>query len=532
MRCKRVDPRLPRAKPGNASGSSRAARASRRSLLQSSLALGVSALAPRGALAGTVQQGVATPTSPQPDIVIVLTDDMRSTDWQALPQTRERLGARGVQFPNFFTTTPACSPSRTSILTGMYAHEHQVWLGDEKDRRADITGAATFGQLGLAARTIAVALHGAGYRTALVGKFLNDFGLDREIPLGWDDWHSTSSKDYEDFELNENGRVVQYHGADQYITDVLAAKAVELIADTPIEQPLFLYVAVKAPHGPAEPAPRHATAFQGARVDDDPSVGEADMRDKPAFLRRRKIENTDALNAEERRRLQSLLAVDDAVMRIADALEAGGRLDNAYIFVLSDNGYAMGQHRWPSKALPYDTVTRVGMLAVGPGFDSGVVDQRLAVTEDLAPTIAEAAGASFAHASGRSLLGNDMRSIVLLENRTAAGPTYQALRNEQWLYVEWGTGERERTTTRRTPISSKTHWPIGRGSRRSQRRSNWLASYTIVSCHSRLVPAARVVRPIGLPSRCDEAIAALGRACITGPMTYSSSGSEVASTSR
>jgi arylsulfatase A-like enzyme len=443
MRSERVDWRRHRAKSGIVSGSSRGTQATRRSLLQSSLALGVSALAWRGAPAGAAQQGPATPTSArQPDIVIILTDDMRSTDWQALPQTRERLGSLGVQFPNFFTTTPACSPSRTSILTGLYAHEHQLF-GDEKDRRADITGAATFERLGLAARTIAVALHDVGYRTALVGKFLNDFGLDREIPIGWDDWYSTSSKDYMDFELNENGHVVQYHGEDQYITDVLAAKAVELIADTPVEQPLFLYVAVKAPHGPAEPAPRHMAAFQDARVDDDPSVGEADMRDKPAFLRRRRIEDIDALNAEERRRLQSLLAVDEAVMRIADALEARGRLDHAYIFVLSDNGYAMGQHRWISKALPYDTITRVGMLAVGPGLGSGIVDQRLVVTEDLAPTIAEAAGASFPQASGRSLLGDDKRSIVLLENRTAEGRAYQALRNERWLYVEWGTGERE-----------------------------------------------------------------------------------------
>ena len=111
--------------------------------------------------------------------MVVVTDDMRSSDWQALPRTRELLGTRGVTFPNFFATTPVCAPSRASILTGLYAHAHGVWLGDDKDAKAGITSASMFEKFGLPERTIAGALHDAGYHTALVEKYLNRFGLNR-----------------------------------------------------------------------------------------------------------------------------------------------------------------------------------------------------------------------------------------------------------------------------------------------------------------------------------------------------------------
>jgi arylsulfatase A-like enzyme len=393
-----------------------------------------------------------------PDIVVVVTDDMRGTDWQALPQTQEILGSTGVTFPNYFVTTPACSPSRTSILTGLHAHEHGVWLGDEKDKDQnkdkdkEIKGAAVFEAQGLPDRTIAVALQNAGYRTALVGKYLNGFGFEHPIPIGWDDWCSTSSTRYVDFELNENGVEVEYRGEDQYGTDVLAAKAVETIAATPADQPLFLYFAPKAPHVPSTPAKRHLAAFQSARVKGDPSVNESDMSDKTAFLRKRSIERADALNEEERLRLQSLLAVDEAIVQIVEALEAAGRLGTTYIFVLSDNGYAMGQHRWLSKALPYDTVTRIPMIAFGPRFDAGVVDERLVTNCDIAPTLAELSGATLGDVSGQSLLSEDERSVVLLENRPAATVPYRALRSKDWLYVEWDSGERELYDYRTDPF--------------------------------------------------------------------------------
>jgi N-acetylglucosamine-6-sulfatase len=431
---------------------------SRRCLLRASLMLGMAPLGAssigRGTAAKTEQEASdpAVEASRSPDIVVVVTDDMRSTDWQALPQTQELLGSKGVTFPNFFVTTPACSPSRTSILTGLHAHEHGVWLGDDKDKDADINGASVFETQGLPSRTIAVALQNAGYRTALVGKYLNGFGFKQQIPLGWDAWYSTSSTRYVDFELNENGVPVEYRGEDQYGTDVLAARAIETITATPADQPLFLYFAPKAPHGPSTPASRHLDAFQGARVEGDPSVNENDVSEKPAFLRKRSIEPAAALNAKERLRLQSLLAVDEAIVQIVDALVAAGRFDRTYIFVLSDNGYAMGQHRWSSKALPYDTVTRIPMIAFGPMFDSGVVDQRLVTNCDIAPTLVELSGATLGGMSGQSLLSEDERTVVLLENRPAATVPYRALRSKDWLYVEWDSGERELYDYRTDPF--------------------------------------------------------------------------------
>ena len=385
--------------------------------------------------------------------MVVVTDDMRSSDWQALPRTRELLGARGVTFPNFFATTPVCSPSRASILTGLYAHAHGVWLGDDKDAKAGITSASMFEKFGLPERTIAVALHDAGYHTALVGKYLNRFGLNRSIPVGWDDWYSTSSTDYIDFEINVNGTPVEFRGDDQYLTDILTTKAVETIANTPVDQPLFLYFAPKAPHEPSIPAKRHASDFNDVHVEVDPSAGETDVSDKPAFLRSRSAEDVVALNDEERIRLQSLLAVDEAVAQIVEALETTGRMDNTYFFVLSDHGYAMGQHRWNTKALPYDTVTRVPMIACGPQLEAGVIDERLVTNCDIAPTLAALSGALPGAMNGHSLLSEDRRSVVLLENRPDAGaPGYQALRGEDFLYVEWDSGERELYDYRTDPF--------------------------------------------------------------------------------
>jgi N-acetylglucosamine-6-sulfatase len=388
----------------------------------------------------------------RPDVVLIVTDDMRISDWQALPQMRALAEESGAWFPNCFVTTPGCGPSRASILTGRLAHEHGVW-GVEKDRAAGITGASEFAERGLASETIAVALQDAGYRTAMIGKYLNGFKLDGRIPPGWDDWYATTSLQYVDFELDENGTTVEYRGKESYLTDVLADKAVEVIAATDPEQPLFLYVAVKAPHKPSTPAKRHADAFAEARVDDDPAVNEADVSDKPAFLRELPLLDVDKLNRDERRRLQSLLAVDEAGVRLVEALRNANRLEHAYIFLLSDNGFAMGHHRWTSKALPYDTVARVGMIAIGPGFDAGITDPRLVTNTDLAPTIADVAGVELPMTNGQSLLSGEDRSVVLLENTTSEIRSgYRALRSEHELYVEWDTGERELYDYRTDPF--------------------------------------------------------------------------------
>ena len=409
--------------------------------------LAVSVVAVLAILVGLLPPGRAAAARP-PDIVVVVTDDMRASDWQALPETRKLLEG-GTTFPNFFLTTPTCCPSRTSILTGQYVHNHGVLTNEDKG--SPTGGITAFRRLGLENETIAHELGAAGYRTAIVGKFLNGYKPD-DPPVGdWDRWVVPADKGYTGYALNVDGEARQEEG---YSTDVLRDEAVRFVRGTPARRPLFLYFAPRAPHGPSTPAARHRDAFGGAKVERDGAFDEDNLGDKPAYVQRkdpigRKGERR--LDQREQDRLASLLAVDEAVVAVWGALEAAGRLDNTYVFVLSDNGYLMGDHRMDGKGAPYDGSVRVPMLAWGPGFAPGT-DGRLVANIDVAPTVAQVAGVALPGADGRSLLDPTPREGILLERfQDGAKPTYRAVRTDHRLYVEYDTGERELYDRRRDP---------------------------------------------------------------------------------
>lgn len=387
-------------------------------------------------LFATTARSAPTP----PDVVVVVTDDMRDSDWRALPQTAAFFAERGTVFPNFFTATPVCCPSRTTILTGMYAHTHGVLRNSGRNG-----GYKAFTRNGLERHTIAAALRQAGYRTALVGKFVNGTG-DRGKPLaGWDRWIATSELDYYGATLNVDGKARKYPKNERgYVTEVLRREALAFITKTNASTPLFLYFSPKAPHGPSTPAKRDRGAFKGAKAAQSPAFNEADVRDKPPVISRRATFNARKINkldALEARRLESLLSVDRAVVDILNAQEARGRLDDTLVFVLSDNGFLMGEHRLDLKSYAYDGAVNVTMMAAGPGFARGATDQRLALTTDIAPTIAHAAGVPLPRADGRSLLAGFSREAVLLE--AWAPDVWAAVRTNDVTYVEWAGGFRE-----------------------------------------------------------------------------------------
>lgn len=371
----------------------------------------------------------------RPNIIIVVTDDMRDSDWQALPQIRERVGGAGTTFPNFFLTTPACSPSRTSILTGQYAHNHGV-----QRSKGENGGFAKFKQRNLGQQSISAALKAVGYRTGLFGKFLNGTPEKGSIPGGWDQWMATSELSYYRPQMNDNGKERDFQKKRQYSTDILRGRALQFIGSTPAEPPLFLYFAPKAPHDPATPARRDRGAFAGVRRERSPDFNEADVSDKPGYVRRLTGPNSGKMDALEQRRLESLLATDAAVAELLDAMQDAGRLANTYVFVVSDNGHAMGSHRLDGKDAPYDEATRVSLVASGPRLAGGGVDPRIAANIDIASTIADVAGLSFETGDGLSLAGDETREAILLESWLLG---FFAVRTAQYLYVENGGNERE-----------------------------------------------------------------------------------------
>jgi arylsulfatase A-like enzyme len=308
-------------------------------------------------------------------------------------------------------------------------------------------------------------LQSAGYYTAQVGKYLNGYGTtgtETFVPAGWSEWRGgtdgTTQQVY-DYTLNENGTLVSYgrQPAD-FKQDVITAKAVDVInRRAPTNQPFFLDVNYTAPHsgGPdpnpnapgncdntAKPAPRHASAFDGAPLPQPPSFNEADVSDKPRDIQRMDpITNAERqdLTRRYRCRIESLLSVDEGVARIVDALRATKELGDTLFVYTSDNGFFTGEHRVKNgKTRHYEPSTRVPLVIRGPGIPEGKSVRELVVNADLTSTILDAAGAKAGLAQdGRSLLGvadspnRERGREILLESRTFAG-----IRNARYKYVE------------------------------------------------------------------------------------------------
>jgi arylsulfatase A-like enzyme len=421
----------------------------------------------------------------QPNIIFVLTDDLDTHSIAYMPHLRALLAEQGTTFSDFFVTDSLCCPSRSSILRGQYVHNHQV-LGNS----APLGGFMQFHALGNEDSTIASWLRAAGYRTTLLGKYLNDYpqtAARTYVPPGWDHWVSpVDNTGYNGFlyVMNENTTLVPYGDqTDDYFTDVLSFKANVFIRDALRHgQPFFLYVATYAPHTPATPAPRSVGLFPGLVAPRTPSFNEADVEDKPQFIRNLPLLDPDQIKHIDelyRRRLESLQAVDEMLASLIVTLTRIGQLDNTYIFFTSDNGFHLGQHRMQEgKQTAYEEDIRVPLIVRGPGVPAGRTVDHLAVEIDLAPTFAAlAGGAAPDFVDGRSLVpllrgklpaGEQWRQCLLLEHYAGSSepfqsqfelaqqaqlaiPTYKGLRCRDSTYVEYETGERELYDLRRDP---------------------------------------------------------------------------------
>jgi N-acetylglucosamine-6-sulfatase len=422
----------------------------------------MAALAAGIAAAGGLASSDAQSASPltRPNVVVLMTDDQTVESMRVMPNVHALLAQQGVTFDNSFVSYSLCCPSRATFLTGQYAHNHGVWGN----------AAPNGGYYKLdSTNTLPVWLQRAGYQTIHLGKYLNGYGTrsKTEIPPGWGEWYGSpdpSTYQYLNYTLNENGKLVTYgNRAADYKTDVEARKAVDIIARQAIDpRPFFLWVAFLAPHsggprdsddptglGTPSPAPRHRNYFATQPLPIPPSFNEADVSDKPAGIRNRPLmtpAKIAAVRENYQQRLESLLAVDDAVGLIVNQLAAIGELDRTYILFTSDNGFFHGEHRVPSgKVLLYEPSIRVPLIMRGPRIPPGQHRRQFVANIDLAPTIVAATGAQPGRVmDGRSLLPFARDPIfhsgrdLLLET-----PTFSAIRTPNWLYAEYVTGERE-----------------------------------------------------------------------------------------
>jgi len=284
----------------------------------------------------------------RPNILFILTDDMRASDLQYMPNTQNLLEKQGVKFTNAWVTRSLCCPSRSTILRGQYAHNHNVWTNVYPSG-----GFWKFHDQGLENSTIATWLDDTGYDTVLIGKYLNPYGLDRAgnyapttyVPPGWDRWYAwegTYRGTQLKYDINENGRVATYYRSKTHDTDLDTQTAERFIRQTAGSAPFFMHLSPNAPHDPAYYAPRHANEFSDTPLPGPPSFNEKDVSDKPAWVRNRPLltsTNVQYLTKLYRDRLRTLQSVDEMVGRLVAALRDTGELSNTYIVFTSDNGF-------------------------------------------------------------------------------------------------------------------------------------------------------------------------------------------------
>ena len=421
-----------------------------------------------GSVTIAVDGGTATTASfevTRPNIVFILVDDARFDDLSRMPILKKDLTDHGVNFVNGFVTNPLCAPSRSTILTGRYSHSTGVyWNGPPHG------GYTTFTDKADDQSTIATWLQKAGYRTAMIGKYLNGYKqqYSSDIPPGWSEWDaftpvygSVDRGGYFNYWMTINGKRV-FHGAEpeDYSTTVWSNYGVHFIKSTPKSQPLFLYLALRAPHVPVTPEPKYANACQGLAPLRPPSYNEADVSDKPAYIRDLPLMNAEVRSEVDLNHLdhcRTLLSVDNQIGRIVDTLKQTGRLQDTLLMFASDNGFEEGEHRWPSKKIaPYEEDLHVPMIVRYDALTQSrpSVNKDMVLNVDFAQTFAAAAGVKAPRAQGTSFLpmlagaSPPWRHHFLIEHWAPLGvpwyvPPYCGVQDGQYVFVQYGTQERE-----------------------------------------------------------------------------------------
>ncbi len=448
----------------------------------------------------------APTATPRPNVLLVMTDDMRYDDLQWMPNTQRFFARRGTDFRNMFAPTPLCCPNRASFLTGKYSHNHHVWWHLEP------WGYGAFND----SSTIGGALQRAGYRTGYIGKYLNRYGVAKPkaapkhrpatyVPPGWDEWRATpddtdlpssdprdgSTYDYFDTTVNVNGRLEGHPG--EYNSTILVDQALTVMDRFESgKRPWYVQLNSLAPHHglpfesddplnedlatPARPGwvkgRFNAKIPRGFGI---PATGqpEADVSDKAVVTRTKPaLTAQDRLDVRtlSRQRAETLFALDRELGRVFRHLRRTGQLETTTVVFTSDNGYMQGEHRWKSgKVIGFEPSYRVPLLIAGPGVPKAASEVQPVNTVDLTATVLDWAhatmpgtdGTSFARTLGRdrgwdTALGYEsfLPSVPNLRGKGFEKGRASAvgIRTAGWFYVRYSNREEELFDLRKDPL--------------------------------------------------------------------------------
>jgi N-acetylglucosamine-6-sulfatase len=406
----------------------------------------------------------------QPNLLFILTDDQRRDTLSVMPATRYNFD---FSFKTAVVTTPDCCPSRASILTGEYAHNHGVTT----NWNHEIFSARDADSLGPWLRQ-------HGYYTGFIGKYLNRYHLNEAVPPGWDEFHARVwdqnglliGDGYRSFALREFWReglakhndLVYYPNArnpDVYATRLFASMAARFIRRAhdpkfnPKAKPWALLLWPTAPHVPLVVEERYETASVPS-WDRPPSYLEEDMTDKPPEVNGSTFRKDGSYPFARQRSkiLRMLMSVDDLVDRVWSTVDDFEERKSTWGFFTSDNGRFLGEHWLSRKYYGYEESIRVPFRLAVPGRGAGIVDDALVANIDIAPTLLDLAGgdprqAFDGHSLVQLVLDHDAvcpcPRTVLIENWEFAD--YQAVRNRRWKYVLWPSGNEELYDLRQDP---------------------------------------------------------------------------------
>lgn len=351
------------------------------------------------------------PQAKRPNVVVVLTDDLDKSLMPYMPNVTRLIRDQGAEMTSFYVEQSSCCPSRASILSGLYAHNHgvigNVWPQGGYDRWRETKQDDD----------LPVWLEKAGYRSALLGKYFNEYPYhpgshlsDAQkaqrrayVPPGWQSWASPvqgNAYAQDHYKLNIDGRV-DHDFHDDYLDSGLGDRALDLVdgADGSdfADGGQFLYYASYSPHTPYASPPELEGSFSDAQYPRTPDFDEADISDKFGLTRGRKpLSEADIATIDEtfRKRIRSVQVLDQNVARLVQELDDQGALDNTYLIFTSDNGYVMGNHRREiGKYNQFQGTVNVPFYIRGPGIPAGSTYDDVAGNIDIAPTIADITGA-------------------------------------------------------------------------------------------------------------------------------------------
>ncbi|RCS54905.1 DUF4976 domain-containing protein [Bremerella cremea] len=399
--------------------------------------------------------------SQRPNILFVLCDDLRPDAVGCLGSEHvktpniDRLAEEGILFHNSFCTTSLCSPSRASILTGLYAHTHGV--------------TNNFTEFPDETATFPKRLQDAGYETAYIGKY--HMGEDNDQPRAGFDWfvtHKGQGK-YFDTEFNINGQGSQLMKG--YYTHVVTDMALDWLKKDHGDKPWCLMIGQKAPHSFYFPEPKYEHAFDEVEVKYPATAFQLD--DKPKWIKERLYtwhgiygplfdwrkdfpddspEGVQAFEDMVHAYWGTILSVDDSMGQLYDYLEKSGQLDNTVIVFMGDNGLLEGEDGMVDKRTAHEMSIRVPLVVRYPQLGKGKsVDQQI-LTVDMAPTLIELAGAKpmeDIHGKSWAKLAktgdDDWRTAWMYyynyEKQFPYTPNVRALRTDRWKYIRYPHGD-------------------------------------------------------------------------------------------